>query len=208
MPSQILIKLPLFAAATLAVLAFASNSKAQIINTGAPGSDGGYVLGYGQGLAAEFSLSGPTTVTALEGWIGDDEEPYFATGGTIYINLLANDPDSGTNVYSGTMELGNDMAPNWNGVSGLDLNLGAGNYWLEFTSSQANAYMPGWAPQPLPNYAFNEYGGSWSYNSVFDLGIQVYGTPAVPDAASSAWLCASTALMLLGAERRLRSVRA
>ena len=121
-----------------------------IVNTGPGGNGdpgGGLTLGLDsiggyQNIAGEFQLLDPTEVGSIFGWIGLDRDDL--AGGTLNISILANDPNTGTVEFSQdtTLGAGVDQVPGWTGLSGLDLNLSAGTYWVEI-------FIPGQKPLRL-----------------------------------------------------------
>jgi hypothetical protein len=199
----------------IAALSIALTAKAAetIVNTGPGGNGdpgGGLTLGLDsiggyQDIAGEFQLSAPTAVGSIFGWIGVDRgDP---TGGTLNISILANDPNTGTVEFSQDTVIGPgvDQVPGWTGLSGLDLDLSAGTYCVEFSSpdSTLSGYMPYPVANPLVEYAFeNQNVGNLYTPSQFDpVGVQING---VPDASGTFGMLGLGLVGLLGLAVRQR----
>jgi hypothetical protein len=169
-----------------------------IVDTGEPASyQGGWCLHPGQWLAGEFQVSQGTLVTGIEGFFGAS-----APGGTVTAAIYADDSASGevpgALLYSTTFQVASTglFPAAWAGASGLTWNLSSGNYWVSFeigAGSLFSGYMPGNAPTPLVNEAFNLGNGWHDYDSV-NMGVRIRGdqfsqtTTNVPDGGATSLL--------------------
>jgi hypothetical protein len=185
--------------AGIAVLALAVAAGARaglLVDTGpgpgAPGGIGGWRLDSTQFLAGEFQLSSPATITGADIWA----ETYFGAGGELDVSLFSGGP-AGSLLGGGstTVPAGDDAG--WFGVSGLDISVPAGTYWVDFSTpvlgwgDTPTSFLAGppLAPvSPLSDYQYTN-GGFWNDYPGLDIGVQVYGISSVPD-------CPGTSLML------------
>lgn len=130
-----------------------------IVDTGEPPGDGsgGIALVSDQWGAAEIVLTQPYTVTSMEGWMSDFYEnptltlALYGDGGSI--------PDVTSEIFSQVFTVPPNPFPHagWHGVSGLNLNLLPGEYWVAFEVRPGDTYsgaLPQFPPSPLANYAF------------------------------------------------------
>jgi hypothetical protein len=200
----------------LAAVSIALTAKAAgtIVNTGPGGNGdpgGGLTLGLDsiggyQNLAGEFQLSGPTAVGSIFGWIGVDRGD--AAGGTLNISILENDPNTGTLEFSQDTTLGPgvDQVPGWTGISGLNLDLSAGTYWVEFSSpdSSLSAYMPYPVANPLSEYAFESQnvGNLYTLSQFDPVGVQINGVPDVTGTLGMLGLGVAGLLVFTARQRR------
>ena len=172
----------------------------QLVNTGVPnGSTWAFLASY-QSAAAEFSLSSAETITQIDGYIADNpfnvgdpppfqNDTFYAVGGTIDVTIVEGSSPSGTAVYSGSFAISANQSAAWLGVSGLDTTLGAGQYWVEFSTADATAAIFGNSPHPLPT-EFSSNDSPWYVSSdPINIGVQIDGNPAtVPETGSVAGL--------------------
>jgi hypothetical protein len=192
-----------------------------IVNTGSGGAveTGRHLGGYSStsptaftgGLAGEFSLTGNVQVTSIYGWIGDNITGTLDSGGLLNISILSNDPNTGTVDFSQDFTVPSDQAPAWTGIDGLDLDLGPGSYWVEFSSPDES--FVGFAPHtaltsPLSDYAYSIDGGGFDVDADYDFGVQINGnvlSSSVPDSGSTVLLVAAgmIGLCALAARRKL-----
>jgi len=209
----------------MAITVFAMASlvrAANIVDTGpGPGSVPGWSLGLGvDSLAGEFTLSSTQQVSAVYGWIGDDYIPQPGnntpgendTGGQLDVSILSGGVNANNVIYTGSVDITLGSAPNWYGPSGLNLTLGPGDYWVEFSGDVAYnqpggflGYMPFYVPNPLEAYAYDTSGGPGDFSPDFlGFGVQVAGANSVPDDSSTAVLLG---LGIVGAALVVRSRR-
>lgn len=169
-------------------LSGAAANAATVVDTG-PASASGirWALGPGQDLAGLFTLGSATKVTSVKGFIDSSE----TSTGTIRIYSASALPDISKLLFSRSFTI--SATPHgglWQGVSGENWDLAAGNYWVSF-SSNSGVGMYGNVPSPLSDYAFTS-SGDWFQFSGFNVGVQIEsGTSAVPE--PSTWV-----MLLLG----------
>lgn len=159
------------------------SSAATIVDTGTPVTMfGGYTVSPYQQLAGRFSVASETSITDVSGFIGD------SAGARITIAIHADRGMPEGILYSGSFTTVAETA--FQGLSGLDWRLDAGDYWISFIGSALN-YMPRAARTPLAAYAAaDEYG--WQRDDGLNIGVRINGvSAAVPEPAT--W-----ALMLIG----------
>jgi len=172
-----------------------------IVDTGSSASEsGGYGITYGnfdgkyqwQYVAAQFSLSQPSTLTSVQGWIGsiDAGNADFV----IYANSGSDLPGtevSRTSLYIPKTydDITNKINAGWYGPSGLSVNLAAGTYWVSFETKDHFFYgtLPNPSTKPLSReavYAKNDLADppiDYWYASDLNLGVRIYGKfKAVP----------------------------
>lgn len=168
-----------------------------IVNTG-PGNNygGGSTLinssenSFHQFLAVEFYLDSSSVLTSLEGWIyqynSEDETSridfvLYGDGGNI--------PDVNNELFNQVVTISSDQFPHWHGVSGLDLSLSSGEYWLAFEVRQPDSYvnvMPLGAPNPQTYSAFDNSSNQSGYlPDTNTLGVRIQGSPVAPEPISS-----------------------
>lgn len=178
-------RLFLATALTAALVAAAPASASTIINTGTPTSSTRYLLSPAQSLAGRFTLTSATTVQAVRGYIFGP-----AATGTLSIYSDANVPTLANLLFSSNFAI--VQGESWQGLSGLSLNLAAGNYWASFAAN-VNSSMRSGAPSPLAAYAYTNAGNWYRYDPA-NVGVQVDGVAGlggVPEPMT--W-----ALMILG----------
>ena len=209
-------------ALTLAALARAGD----IVNTGpGPNTVPGWGLGKGvQSLAAQFTLTSTQQVSAIYGWIGDDYFPDPSdntpgendTGGVLDVSILSGDINLNNVVFAGSTNIAVGSAPNWYGPSSLNLTLGPGTYWVEFSGDVAYdspggflGYMPFNVPNPLDWYDFNQPGFTTGFAPFpLDFGVKIEspGPNTVPDNSGTALLLGS-GLVGVALARRARRLQ-
>lgn len=166
-----------------------------------------------QSLAAEFSLTQDTTLTSLSVWMNT----FFEFGHDFTMAIYADSgdvPDAGTELFSQSVIVsdtgyGDGYDNQWQGLSGLNWLLGAGQYWLALEVREGQSYygyVPAWqygAPNPVENYAFYYTdNGAW-LNDAVNFGLRIEGEQvSVPEPASLALF--SPGLLLLYSMRRRR----
>lgn len=155
---------------------------ALIIDTGEPNVSGWnyYEVSTSIGLAAEFVLLEDFTITGVQGWIAN-------LGGVDYTNYLRislHDDDSinsdipGSVLFSEALILDIPyLEDGWHGLSGLDLDLQAGTYWLSFMGDAQSTYM-GMEVSPPDVLPFAlSINAAWypQSDNPNGIGIRVYG---------------------------------
>lgn len=158
----------------------------------------GFADGYGwsldnsnpQWLAGKFSLNQAYTLTSVEGWIGVVTGGYdYPNTGTARISIYGDGgqlPNVLDLIYSQEFYVGvTDQS--WQGIFGLDWDLGPGSYWVAFENplgSPLYGHMPGASDNPLGDEAYT-YSGGWSEYDDLDLGVRIAADGAVvPEPAS------------------------
>lgn len=156
-----------------------------IIDTGAgSGTDGPLVsgkdnplgAGYWQSLAGRVTLYEPENIGSVLGWMHVSTLVGGPATGTARVAIHANAGGAvGAELYSTTFDLqcasGGCGLSEWKGATGLNWNLGSGQYWIVISvpdGSGAIGVMPGNAPNPLPSYRWYA-GGSDTWNTLANV---------------------------------------
>lgn len=184
-----------------AALIAAANASAQtIVDTGAPTDpNSGYTLGWGQLLAGSFTLDHATRLASIQGWIGSD-------GGQAIISI-AGDAGGlpGAELFSSSFALDDS---GWQGLDGLDWDLGPGTYWATFALDESVgglAWMPSSATSPLLSYALGWSGAGWTDEyGPLDLGVRITEGTTSPVPEPAAWGLMIAGFGLAGAALRRR----
>ncbi|MBC2661375.1 PEPxxWA-CTERM sorting domain-containing protein [Novosphingobium flavum] len=181
--------------ATLATLMAPMAEAATLVDTGTPTTLGS-ALAPGGTLAGKFTLGSASTITGVQGYIGG------AGGHTITVSLFGPGTlPSYANTLQTTSFTSTGSTGSWQGVSGLNWSLAAGDYWIGFDSN-GNDAMGGGSPNPLRSYAYGVGGTFYPYN-VLGFGVQITGvTAAVPE--PSTWLLMICGIGLVAAANRRR----
>ena len=191
--------LPIALAATLSIAAPAQ--AATIVDTGTPAGRG-VALYPNQQLAGYFSLTSATVLTDVQGFMGAADNP-----GDVTIAISEGSDLPSTPLYAGTFA--SVKAASFQGLSGLNWLLEAGNYWVSFSSTGNNGMTLG-APDPLSKGAFWQ-NGQWygEARSEDSLGVRISGVAAaVPEPATWAMMLLGLGMVGAAARRRRFSVRA
>jgi hypothetical protein len=170
--------------ATVAALALSSvsASAALVVDTGVPLGISNYVLDPRQDLAGYFTLGSATTVTSVKGFINSNG----GSTGTVRIYSDAALPDISNLLFSNTFAItASPFRGEWQGVSGQNWALAAGNYWVSFSSTGADGMFNG-VPSPLSNHAFT-ISGNWTQFRTLNVGFQIEAG-VVPEPATWAML--------------------
>jgi hypothetical protein len=164
-------------------LSIVVNSAFLLIDSGepvvtTPVNDGGYALNINQSLAAEFALDQTNMMTCVEGFIGGE------IPGSASITIYDDGGEvPGNELYTNDVYF--EVGDGWQGLTGMDLSLPAGKYWVSFELRSLDDDFLGRmleAPQPLLNHAYtthgypplNLQGGSeWVENDSLDLGVRI-----------------------------------
>jgi hypothetical protein len=142
-----------------------------------------------QYLAGKFSISQAYDITGMCGWM------YPHVANTTFTIAVYGDggqiPDTAQQFFAQEVTAGS-TAIGWYGLSGLNLALDPGSYWIAFEVRSSETFfgtMPGPAEHPLADYAYRytgyglDYG--WQEGDYVQSGIQISANPhaAVPDPA-------------------------
>lgn len=198
-----MISLRSIALGAVAALTFSTAQAAYIVDTGA-GSFPSWSL-YDlrpngttfQSLAATFTVGTASTITSVEGWIGGDE-------GNVLVQLIAGGNPNGSLLFSASFGATSTNA--WQGASGLNWDVAAGDYTLAFYASTGFAgVMQGEAPNPLATEWFmNENtGGVWAQYDDLNIGVRIDAAgSAVPEPGTAAMVVLGFAALGFAARRR------
>ena len=144
-----------------------------VVDTG-PGPSANFTTAWGLGawqwLAARFTVTQPTSISTIQGWMlnysaNNDQTPIIAKiytdGGTA----------PGTQLYAASFTVNPQVG--WYGPTGLQWTLPPGNYWVAFEAADVNktgywVEMPAPAQTPLANYA----SVNWGWNNGMQYGAQ------------------------------------
>lgn len=176
-----------------------------VVDTGAPLAND-ILLSKSQSLAGYFTLATPLEVTSVEGFISG-----LDSVGTVTIYSDAAAPKASNILYSADFAiLFSDGA--WQGVFGQKWDLAAGSYWVGFSNSTNGDFMRGFAPTPLPQYAFST-DDVWTLSNPSSdasaVGVRIAGDrlapAAVPEPAS--WIMMIAGFGAIGGTLRTRRRR-
>ena len=162
-----------------------------------------------QWLYAKFSLSEPVTMDYAEAYTTAHSQGYNPGYATLVIYGDGGDlPDRSNTLYS---EVFSATANSWCGVSGMNLTLATGSYWLGFEVRPGNTFKGGIAgrysvPNPLYDEAAtgSQSGGSslYAYDAL-NISVRAGTSEKVPEPATM--LLLGLGLMgLTGVRRRFK----
>jgi hypothetical protein len=181
-------------------LASGGAQAANVVDTGSNPSGPGIAFNSDRAYAGEFSLLGDSIINSIQGY-------FSTTVGSVGISVLSNAGDVPGSVLFSTSLSTTVGGAAWNGVSGLNWSLAAGDYWVAFTPDYGNTLntapvMPGDAPYPLEAYAHTQY-GTW-FSSPDNVGVRIDATVAapVPEPAGIAMYALGLAGLAVVARRR------
>ena len=161
-----------------------------VIDTGTPLAND-MQLSQSQSLAGYFTLTSATEVTSVEGFISG-----LDSLGTITIYSDAAVPAASNTLFSNSFAIMSSGGA-WQGVFGQHWVLDAGSYWVGFSNSGNGNWMKGFAPTPLPQYAFST-GNIWTLSNPASaasaIGVRIDGNRFVASAPEPA----SWTLMIAG----------
>lgn len=157
-----------------------------VVDTGTPDQKGFSVeLSSGQWLAAEFTTTQEWRLSTINGYINGFDDNQIGTTFTVsvYDNSAKNTPDlSSPELSQQATFAGNG----WNGLSGLNLDLMAGSYWVAFEVGSADTLqglLPVSSANPLSNTALYDgvsIGGYKATSAAYPLGVQISSVPVPP----------------------------
>ncbi len=171
------------------ILAFTVSARAEYIVDTGPGLNtrGGNALyntipwnGDYQFLAVKFSLNASYLLTNIQGWIWHKELQNPSHINFIIYGDGGDVPDVNNELYNQVVTVSSNFAPQWHGLTGLDWRLSSGDYWLAFEARQPELNdngMPGGAPNPQINEAYNNGGNNIYFPGSLGLGVTIQGTP-------------------------------
>ena len=173
-----------FAAFVSAAVVASPAAANYVVDTGTPLSN--YIqLSISQRLAGYFTLDSAIDVNSVEGFIRG-----LDSVGTITIYSDAPLPAASNILFAKNFAILASDDGEWQGVFGQHWVLDAGSYWVGFSNSGNSNYMRGFAPTPLPQYAFS-IGNSWSLSNPSSdapaIGVRIAGNrlaAGVPEPAS------------------------
>lgn len=192
-------KMAIIASAAALALSSVSAEAALVVDTGAaPATGPNYTLAPTQDLAGYFTLGSAITVTSVKGFINGTG----GSTGTIRIYSDAALPDNANLLFSSTFTtVATPIEGLWQGVTGQNWALAAGNYWVSFSSTGDDGMFDGVA-SPLANYAYTG-SGNWNQYSALNVGVQIEsGTGAVPEPAT--WAMMIGGFGMVGGSMRYR----
>ena len=141
-------------------------------------------LSKSQSLAGYFTLTSALEISSVEGFISG-----LDSIGTITIYSDAAVPAASNTLFSANFAILSSTGA-WQGVFDQKWQLAAGSYWVGFSNSGNSNFMKGFAPTPLPQYAFST-GSSWTLNdpssAASAIGVRIDGNrfvAAAPEPAS------------------------
>lgn len=194
------------AALALSVTVTDQAEAATLIDTGEPTGPGGYnIFNYGptayQYLAVQFTLTGTTRITGIDGWFSSSS---FGGRNLVY-SIHADSPSGPGSVVDSEIVIAPDtptVAPfaAWaRGFGNGATVLGAGNYWASFTVDpndpmRCGCFMPAFNTISVPVGAFQNgfTGVSWSVRDL-SLGFRLFGDSVAGVPEPSSW-----AMMIIG----------
>jgi len=176
-----------------------------IVDTGTPSGATLWTFWYAQYFAGEFTIADTHVIQTIEGYFSNH---YSGLPGTVDIAIHTDGGDiPGAILFQGTTpEVGAGAPLGWYGVSGLNQLLTPGTYWASFKPSSGFIYgsMPGFAPNPLSEYAnaLVELDYEWQGDDTPGIGLRINYEP-VPDSTSTLSLFIGVALLGVVASRLL-----
>jgi hypothetical protein len=193
-------KMKIFSLAIFAILQLSIIGNAEalfVVDTGEPTGTTSSFLSSDQFLAGQFSLAGTETITGLEAWLSEE------IGGTLTMVLYSGTttdafniglvPDDTTEIFSQSLGVtggGGTAFHDWNGLSGLSLVLGPGDYWLALEVRNEQTYadhvLGGGQSSLLPEEAFFQVQNGWvnedgAQTGPIDLGVRISAADPVPE---------------------------
>jgi len=163
--------------------------------------------------SARFSLNSNTTITDMNVWIG----AFWNLNKTFTMALYGDNitsPDVTNEIFSQDVSVTDkvfedSMNNQWQGLSNINLNLSAGNYWLSLELRDGNDY-DGYIPtgefgalNAVGAYAFyNPSNGVWVEDPTSDFAFQIAGNVSAVPVPAAVWLFGSGLIGLIGFARR------
>ena len=162
-----------------------------IADTGVPQGSGyaSLSLDSGDWLAAQFATTQEWKIGGIEGYItdnGDDTQIGNSFTISVYKNNADNLPTLAGKEFSRSVKF---TGNGWNGLTGLNLDLSAGSYWVAFEIGAGNTLqgsMPVSTANPLTTAWYDgiSTGGYQATTGVGnDFGVFITSVPATPNTA-------------------------
>ena len=182
-----------------------------IVDTGEVPAGGEVALSYNnptQWLAGQFSITQSYTITDVQGYIRQTSW----SPGTLTLSIYGDGgiiPDTSTVLFRGQFTVPHPgfygYAHDWFGISEMNLDLSAGNYWVAFEVRAGDTFDHGamryGAPEPLDAYAvYNPNYSSDYFSHGFDVGVKIQGN-SVPLPAA-VWLLGSGLIGFVGIRKK------
>ncbi|MCP3873157.1 MAG: VPLPA-CTERM sorting domain-containing protein [Desulfobacteraceae bacterium] len=171
-----------------------------VVDTGEPDYLGQWAVFSNQWVAGQFTLNQAYTISDIEGNFRGD-------GGTLTMVVYgdsANLPDTNNEFLNGQITVSDTHpgANKWYSLSGLSLNLAAGDYWLAYevrTGDTYNGSVSLFMPDPLDAYVYSTDAGT-TYTPGSSFALRIQGDPVpIPGAV---WLLGSGLIGLAGLRRK------
>jgi len=166
--------------------------------------------------SARFSLNSNTTITDMNVWIN----AFWNINTTFTMALYADNitsPDITNELFSQDVlvtdkAFEDSMNSQWQGLTDINLNLDAGNYWLSLELRDGNDY-DGYIPtgefgalNAVDIYAFyNPSNGVWAEDPTSDFAFQIAGDVSAVPVPAALWLFGSGLIGLVGLARRKKA---
>jgi len=192
---------------SLIALAFmataASQAFAGALTTDTPTGDlvGGLIVDASNWIAGQISFSQASQIQSIQAYLNDQGNGGGSFTVALYQDSATHLPGSLMKSWSGSFTTASGTSA-WNGVSGLNYDIGVGKYWVAFEIQGGDTFggvAPGTLSDPLAKYAFNA-GGYEGYQAMSQtFGVQV---AAVPEPETYALMLAGLGLLATVARRR------
>jgi hypothetical protein len=161
--------------------------------------------------AARFVLDSYTTITDIHVWVASNSSNTLNRTFTmsLYGDALTI-PDVSNELFSQSVlvintGIGDNFDNQWQGLTGLNVSLSAGNYWLGLSLRNGDLY-DGYIPadtfgalNPVDTYAFyNDFNGMWLEDPTSDFAFRINGdVAAVPVPAALYLFLSGLSLFIL-----------
>jgi hypothetical protein len=200
-------KISKLAVAALFSLAAVSANAAVIIDTGArTDSSASIASQYDEMMGIFYQSSLGYRVSFTDSYNITDISSYFNSGDSIGVLMSLYSDNSGTpntQLYSQSFSFSDPYTDTWAGLSGINWNVTAGNYWLTYETFYGQADLYG-SSTSFPSVYMNGFEPVWQSNGSRGLSLVITGTSVnpVPEADTSAMLLMGVGVMGFMARRR------